>query len=76
MALTRCPEQFASIFIFWFKIFFFDIGPGEVFYWGERSEPCTSEVHANSVCMSSTDLYVCHRPTGRIAHAQKHAKHM
>ena len=28
------------------------------------------------VCMSSTDLYVCHRPTGRIAHAQKHAKHM
>ena len=51
--------------------------------WGERSEPCTSEVNANSVCMSSTDrpqcqlcLYVCHRPTGRIAHAQKHAKHM
>ena len=28
------------------------------------------------VCMSSTDLYVCHRPTGRIAHAQEHAKHM
>ena len=28
------------------------------------------------VCMSSTNLYVCHRPTGRIAHAQKHAKHM
>ena len=25
---------------------------------------------------SMPTLYVCHRPTGRIAHAQKHAKHM
>ena len=40
-------------------------------YWGERSEPRIGEVNANSVC-----LYVCHRPTGRIAHAQKLAKHV
>ena len=46
-------------------------------YWGERSEPRIGEVNANSVC-----LYVCvrvsstDRPVGRIAHAQKHAKHM
>ena len=24
-------------------------------YWGERSEPCTSEVNANSVCMYVID---------------------
>ena len=43
--------------------------------WGERSEPRIGEVNANSVC-----LYVCvsstDRPVGRIAHAQKQAKHM
>ena len=42
-----------------------------LFNWGERSEPRIGEVNANSVCM-----YVIDRPTGRIAHAQKHAKHM
>ena len=32
-------------------------------YWGERSEPCTSEVNANSVCMyRPTCMYVIDRP--------------
>ena len=31
--------------------------------WGERSEPCTSEVNANSVCMyRPTCMYVINRP--------------
>ena len=42
-----------------------------LYNWGERSEPRIGEVNANSVCM-----FICHQPTGRIAHAQKLAKHM
>ncbi len=61
---------------------------GEFFKYGEKrmanlliGASAASPVLARSmptlfVCMSSTDLYVCHRPTGRIVHAQKHAKHM
>ena len=39
--------------------------------WGERSEPCIGKVNANCVCM-----FISHQPTGRIAHAQKLARHM
>ena len=40
------------------------IGNGSYVYnWGERSEPCTSEVNANSVCMyRPTCMYVIDRP--------------
>ena len=49
--------------------------PGPFANWGERSEPRIGEVNANSVCMYVIDRPT-DRPTGRIAHAQKHAKHM